>query len=150
MNHTTAEIRAALFNRQLKTFPVVWVIDGLEDFTGELSVIELKATDSRWAEKAAETSDGTTDETLTLAGIVIKGLIHRELKDRILQDNELESVAAWGLSVLRPINDLISTASGVTPDAMANAKKNYQTILAKGSDTSSPQNSVATETSTPS
>ena len=150
MNHTTAEIRAALFNRKLKMLPVDWVIDGLEDFTGELAVIEMKATDSRWAEKAAEGPDGTSDETLTMAGIVIKGLIHRELKERILQDNELQSVSEWGMSVLKPITELISAASGVTPDALINAKKNYQTILAKGSATSSPPNSATTETSTPS
>lgn len=150
MSHSAAEIRAALFNRKLNELPVDWVISGLEDFTGELSVIELPAKEARAAEKAAEDADGVMDQTLMMAGVVVKGLIHKETKEPILDANSLESVAGWGLSVLKLISDRISEASGVGPDALAAAKKNYQTILAKGSDTSSPPSSAPTETLTPS
>lgn len=141
MAHSTAEIRAALFNRKLRELPVDFVIDGLEDYTGELSVIEVKATDSRWAEKAAEESDGTMNETLMMAGIVIKGLYNRETKERIFQDNDLGSVAEMGLSVLKPISDLITEASGLGPNALAAAKKNLPTTQKSDSGTSLPQNS---------
>ena len=145
MAHSTAEIRAALFNRKLRELPVEFVIDGLEDYTGELSVIEVKATDSRWAEKAAEESDGKMNEVLMMAGIVIKGLYNRETKERVFQDNDLGSVAEMGLSVLKPISDLITEASGLGPNALAAAKKNLPIVPVKGSVISSQPSLVAEE-----
>lgn len=150
MSHTTAEIRAALFNRKLNELPVDWVIAGLEDFTGELSVMELPAKQARSAEKAAEDTDGVTDEAMLMAGVVMKGLINRKTKERIFGENELESVSEMGLGILRPISDLITQASGVGKNALDAAKKNYQTILANVSVVSLPPSSETTEISTPS
>ncbi len=150
MSHTTAEIRAALFNRKLNELPVDWVIAGLEDFTRELSVIELGAKSIRAAEKAAEDANGETDGNLLMAGMVAKSLINRETKELIFQENDLESVGQMGLSILKPVSDLILEASGMKEGALDAAKKNYQAILANASATSLPPSSVVTETLTPS
>jgi hypothetical protein len=146
MNHSVAEVRAALFNRKLKELPVEFPIDGLEDYDGELSVLELKAKDARNAEKAAEDSDGVTNEVLMMAGIVVKSLMLRETKERVFQDNDLESVSEMGLSVLKPLNELISKASGVGPDALAAAKKNSPIVPGSASATSSAPSSEAAPT----
>lgn len=131
------EIRAALFKRKLQEYPIDDPIPGLEDFTGQLSVVELTGTQTTKANRLAEGPDGTTDPILAQAAVVCQGLVLRETKERIFEDRDFEGVAGFGLSVLKPIGDLITQISGLDPDGWERTKKNSLMRHAKDSNSTS-------------
>jgi hypothetical protein len=133
------ELRAALFNRKLQEMPYDNPIPGLEEYTGQFSVVELTGTQTSLINKLAVVDDGTKDSILAQAGTVCQGLIYRETKERIFSDTDFEAVAGFGLSVLKPIGDLIGQISGLDPKGLEETKKNYQKNHAKDSNSSSTE-----------
>lgn len=134
-------LRAALFNRKLQEFPIDDPIPGLEEFTGQLSVVELTGTQTSLVNRLAVVEDGTKDPILAQAATVCMGLIERETKERIFSDTDFEGVAGFGLSVLKPIGDLIGQISGLDQKGFEEMKKNYQSRHANASNSSSTANS---------
>jgi len=113
MPHNAAEARALLFNRKLQEKPVEFSIPGLEELDGELSVLELKASELKQCEKLSEGPDGETDNILMMAAVVCKSLVMRATKERLFSDTDMgtinyatgegSGVAAFGLiSLVRP------------------------------------------------
>lgn len=131
------EVRAALFNRKLREFPIDFVIEGLEMYTNELSVLELTGTDTSHANKLAVDSDGKSDPILSQAAVVCKSLIIRETKERVFADLDLDMVAGMGLSVLKPVGDLVTQVSGLDPAAFEVTKKNWKSRQEKNSNSNS-------------
>ena len=122
MPHSAQEARALLFNRKLQEKPVIFSIPGVEELDGELSMLELTGTELKQAEKLADTPDGA-DEIKMMAGVVAKSLIMRETKERLFSDNDIDTVAGFGLVALKPLSDLASETSGIGIDLLADAKK---------------------------
>ncbi len=148
MPHNAAEARALLFNRKLQEKPVEFSLPGLEELDGELSVLELKASELKQCEKLAEGPDEKTDEILMMAAVVCKSLVMRATKERLFSDTDMgtttgegSGVAAFGLVVLKPLSDLASEASGIGVDLLAETKKKLQAAQSKGSQNSSTANS---------
>src|SRR5258707_5078120 len=151
MPHNAAEARALLFNRKLQEKPVEFSIPGVEELDGELSVLELKASELKQCEKLAEGPDGETDEILMMAAVVCKSVVMRATKERLFSDTDMgtinyatgegSAVAAFGLVVLKPLSDLASEASGIGVDLLAETKKKLQAAQSKGSQNSSTANS---------
>jgi hypothetical protein len=135
------ELRAALFNRKLQEMPYDDPIPGLEEYTGQFSVVELTGTQTTKANKLAQDENGKADPIFAQAATVCMGLIERETKERIFSDTDFEMVAGFGLSVLKPIGDLIGQISGLDQKGLEETKKNYQKRHAKGSNSSSIENS---------
>ena|SRR6266699_1420346 len=151
MPHNAAEARALLFNRKLQEKPVEFSLPGLEELDGELSVLELKASELKQCEKLAEGPDGEADEILMMAAVVCKSLVMRATKERLFSDTDMgtinyatgegSGVAAFGLVVLKPLSDLASQASGIGIDLLAETKKKLQAAQSNGSQNSSTGNS---------
>src|SRR5260221_13406873 len=144
MPHNAAEARALLFNRKLQEKPVEFSLPGLEELDGELSVLELKASELKQCEKLAEGPDEKTDEILMMAAVVCKSLVMRATNERLFSDTDMgtttgegSGVAAFGLVVLKPLSDLASEASGIGVDLLAETKKKLQAAPSNGSVSSS-------------
>ncbi len=141
MPHSAQEARALLFNRKLQEKPVIFSIPGVEELDGELSMLELKATELKQAEKLSDTPDGT-DEILMMAAVVAKSLIMADTKERLFSDNDIDTVAGFGLVALKPLSDLASEASGIGIDLLADAKKKLLAAQSSASQNSSTENLV--------
>lgn len=141
MAHSAAEARALLFNRKLKCLPVDFEIPDLPELTGELAVLELKAIDLTNAEKEAQTPDGQ-DDILMMAATTIKSLVMLDTKERVLQDNDLNSVAEWGISVLKPLSDLVLKVSNIGQNTLQNTKEQLAANPTSDLATSSTGNSA--------
>src|SRR5258708_11987136 len=123
MPHNAAEARALLFNRKLQEKPVEFSIPGLEELDGELSVLELKASELKQCEKLAEGPDVETDEILMMAAVVAKSLIMRDTKERLFSVTDMgtihhatlacSGVAHFGLLVLNSFSHLSSLPSAI-------------------------------------
>src|SRR5260221_3729135 len=116
MPHNAAEARALLFNRKLQEKPVEFSIPGVEELDGELSVLELKASELKQCEKLAEGPDGETDGILMMAAVVCKSLVMRATKERLFSDTDMgtldgSGVAGFGLIVLKTLSDLRDATS---------------------------------------
>ena len=129
MAHSSAEARTLLFNRKLRMLPVIFEIPDLPELNGELGMLELKATELKQAEALAQGPDGETDNIVMMAAVVIKSLVILDSKEQVCQDNDLTSVCEWGLTVLKPLSDLASEASGIGIDLLAEAKKSCKSPL---------------------
>lgn len=151
MAHSAAEARALLFNRKLQEKPVIFSIPGVEELDGELSMLELQASELKQAEKLSDTPDGT-DDVLMMAAVVAKSLILRATKERVFSDTDIGSIdyttgvgsgiAAFGLAALKPLSDLASEASNIGVDLLDEAKKKLIAAQSKNSNSSSIGNSA--------
>lgn len=135
------EARALLFQRKLKEVLVEASIPGVPELDGLLSVLELKANDMSHASKLSEVN-GVADEILMTAAMVCKSLVLRETKERLCSDLDLEGVASWGMTVLKPLSELVAQACGLTPEALVAAKDFLPATPVSDSSTSSPVNSA--------
>ncbi len=139
MAHSALEARALLFKRKLQEKPVIFSIPGVEELDGELSMLELKASELKQAEKLADTPNGT-DEILMMAGVIAKSLVMTDTKERVFSDNDIDTVADFGLVVLKGLSDLASEASGIGIDLLADAKKKLAAAQSNASNSSSTVN----------
>jgi len=121
------EARALLFQRKLQELLVDTSLPGLEELDGKLSVLELKGNEISQANKLAEAPDGTTESVLMQAAAIAKGLVMRDTKERVFSDGDVEGIAQFGATILKPLADLVAKASGLSPDALEAAKKNSST-----------------------
>ncbi len=149
MPHSAQEARALLFNRKLQEKPVIFSIPGVEELDGELSMLELKGTELKQAEKLADTPDGA-DEILMMAGIVAKSLIMRETKERLFSDNDIDTIAGFGLVALKPLSDLASETSGIGINLLEDTKKKLLAAQSSASASSSTENLAAAALDSPS
>src|SRR5260221_13800470 len=99
MPHNAAEARALLFNRKLQEKPVEFSLPGLEELDGELSVLELKASELKQCEKLAGGPDEKTDETLMMAAVGCKSLGMRATKERLISDTDRVAPTEGGAGV---------------------------------------------------
>jgi hypothetical protein len=141
-----AEIRAALYKRQLNLVTIDQSIPGVPELDGLLACIELNGQQTSLAEKLADTPQGT-DQVLMMAAMVCQSLVTRDTKERIFSDTDVEGVAKFGLSVLKPLSELVAQASGLDADTLEAAKKNSKTIIVNSSNGSSP--GISADTPTP-
>ena len=118
------QVRAAFLNRPKKRVPFEESIEGLEQLDGQLAIQELSAAATTHVELLAKQRDGEADEALMLAGIVAKALVLRRTHNRIFKDTDIQAVSEFGLSILKPLSEKIAEVSGISPDALTNAKKN--------------------------
>ncbi len=132
------EIRARLFNRTLNILPVddASLPEDLAELRGQLSVVELSGTDTSKAAKLATDASGTVDELQANAAMICKALVLTETKERIFNDNDNETVAAFGLTLIKPLSELVQAVCGMNAKALENAKKNSLTIPASASNSS--------------
>ena len=136
------EARALLFQRQLSSMPVTWSIPGIPQLDGLLSCLELGADQMNNCAKLAEVADGTTDNVLAMAASVCKSLVITETKERVFSDTDVQGVAGFGTSVVKPLSDLVEKVSGLTATAVDDVKKNSSTVPENVSSSSSPENSA--------
>jgi hypothetical protein len=140
-----AEIRALLYKRELNLVNIDQSIPGVPELDGLLACIELNGQQTSLAEKLADTPQGT-DQVLMMAAMVCQSLVTRDTKERIFSDADVEGVAKFGLSVLKPLSELVATASGLDAETLEAAKKNLKPIIVSSSNGSSPGISEATPT----
>ncbi len=149
MPHSAEEARALFFQRKLQVKPVIFSIPGLEELDGELSMLELQASQLKQAEKLSDTPDGT-DEILMMAAVVAKSLIMTDTKKRLFSDTDIgtidyatgegSGVACFGLVALKPLSDLASEASGIGINLLEDAKKKLLAAQSSASKSSSTEN----------
>jgi hypothetical protein len=139
--------RALLFQRKLAEATVDFSIPGVTELDNQLSVLELGGDQLALASDMAEKPDGKTSKTGAMAASICLTLVMREDKERVFTDTDVDTVEAFGLSVLMPLNSLIEQVSGLSNDALAIAKKSSQTTPDAASSTSLPVNSATPETS---
>ena len=92
----------------------------------------------------AGTADDTpngTDEILMMAAVVGKALVMADTKERVFSDNDIDTVASFGMIALKPLADLASEASGLGIDLLAEAKKKLHEAQSNASSSSSTANS---------
>jgi hypothetical protein len=133
------EARALLFQRKITLLNVDFTIPEIPELDDQLAVLELTAADVSQCQKLSKTADGS-DQTLAMAASIVKSLVMRENRERVCGDNDVEAVAGWGLSVIKPLSDLVDKVSGLTPTAVVDAKKNSKTTQKNDSDSSSAKN----------
>lgn len=119
-----AEARALLFQNKLGYIDYEDSIPGIPQLDGLLGIIELPANEGLQISKQSTDANGDADQSLILAGQVVKSLVMRDTKDRVFTDTDVQGVAGFGLSVLLPINKKIEALSGLNTDAVDAAKKN--------------------------
>lgn len=119
-----AEARALLFQRKLSYEDYAGSLPGVPELDGLLGLIELPANESLQAEKLATDANGEQDQSIILAGQVVKALVMRDTKERVFPDTDIQGVAGFGLSVLIPLNNRIKALSGLDDSALETAKKN--------------------------
>lgn len=136
--------RALMFQRKLSIKDVDWSIPGLPELDNQLSCIELGEDALEECRNLSKLPDGTISSRLAGAASVCKSLVMRDSKERLYSDTDIEGVSSFGHSVLAPLEDLVALISGISTDALANAKKNYPLIPASALSTSSPTESVVT------
>ena len=151
MAHSAAEARALLFQRKLQEKPVIFSIPGVPYLDGELSMLELTASELKQAEKLADTPDGT-DDVLMMAATVAKSLVMADTKERVFSDGDIGSIdyasgvgsgiAGFGLAALIPLSKLASEASNLGVDLLEDAKKKLAAAQSQGSSSSSTANSA--------
>jgi hypothetical protein len=132
--------RTLLFQRQLTIKNVDFSLPGVEGLDNQLAVIELGEAQLMQCNALAEKPDGKVDSTLLGAAAICKSLVLRETKERILTDNDAESVSMWGHTILGLLGDLVTEVSALSPSAKEAAKKNFPKTLENVSVTSSPEN----------
>jgi hypothetical protein len=142
MNMTAAQARVLLFQRKLALLPVDFSIPGVPKLDNQLSVIELGEDALRDCNKLAEQKDGSTDPALAQCAAICRSLVLTDTKERLCSDNDVESVLAWGHSVLGPLSELVTQVSALTADSLAYAKKNSPIIPVNVSATLSPESLV--------
>lgn len=140
MDRLTA--RQLMMNRKNRKVAVPFSLPDLAELDGLLSVMELPTDQIEEMAKMAETPVGVSN-TLAAAASIVKSLVLTETSERIFDDKDLGTVAQFGSTVNKPLSDLVADVCGLSPEAMTNAKKNYVTIPASDSSTSSPENSAA-------
>lgn len=131
------EARKLLFQRKLKSKVISdamidsWEsIPGASELTalkGQLSLLELRGTDTSKANKLATGSDGVIDPLLNTAALICQTLVLTDSKERFLTDDDSEGVATWGLSVLKPLEDMLTALSENTQKVVEESKKNSST-----------------------
>jgi len=155
MTMTAQEVRVLLFNRTLAIKPVEdATIDAWEStpakelaaLKGQLSLLELKGSDTSEARKLALGSDGTIDEILAGAAMLTRSLVLTESKERVLQDSDAQGVSEWGGTVLTPLIGLVSEVSGFAQANVVSAKAFLPTTPANASNASSAANSEVAPT----
>jgi hypothetical protein len=114
------QARALLFQRKVAYKDFEGTIPGIPELTGHLGILEIPARQL----VAATKGENESDEALQLATIVAQALVMRGSKERVFSDTDIESVADFGLSILRPIAEEVNRVSGVTPEMVEQAKKN--------------------------
>jgi hypothetical protein len=114
------QARALLFQRKVAYKNFDGEIPGIPELKGELGILELPARELVKATKG----ENESDEALQLATIVAQALVMRGSKERVFSDTDIEAVAGFGLSILRPIAEEVNAVSGVTPEMVEHAKKN--------------------------
>jgi hypothetical protein len=132
--------RTLLFQRQLTIKNVEFTLPGIPELDNQLAIIELGEDVLQECNKLAEKSDGKVDSNLLGAVAICKSLVLRETKERILPDNDAESVSMWGHTILGLLGDLVTEVSALSPAAKEAAKKNFPKTPVTVSDTSSPEN----------
>lgn len=137
------EARALLFQRKLACKDVDWSIPGLPELDNQLAILELGADQTGISAKFAEKPDGTTDNILAMAATVCLALVMRDTKERVFTDNDIEMVATFGASVLKPLSDLVVQVSGLAHGALEEMKKNLKPIHANVSSISSQESLAA-------
>lgn len=115
------QARALIFQRKVAYQDFAGELPGIPELNEQLGILELPAAE---LVKATRDQGDETDQALQLATIVAKSLVMRTSKERIFSDTDIESVAGFGLSILRPIAEEVNKISGVTPEMVEAAKKN--------------------------
>lgn len=114
------QARALLFQRKVAYQDFNGEIPGVPELAGHLGILELPARDLVRATKG----ENENDEALQLATIVAQALVMRGSKERVFSDTDIEAVAGFGLSILKPIAEEVTRVSGVTQEQVEAAKKN--------------------------
>lgn len=150
MAMTALEARTLLFNRTLRIQSVddatidAWESTPTKELAalkGQLSLLELKGSDTSEARKLALGSDGSVDEILAGAAMLTRSLVLTESKERVLQDSDAQGVSEWGGTVLTPLITAVSEVSGFAQAQVVAAKAFLPTTPANASSSSSVANS---------
>lgn len=141
-----AEARALLFQRKLAEVPVNVSLPDLSALDGLLSVLELSGADMTEAKKLASNAAGEIDDVLAGAAMICASLVMRDTKERVLNITDMNAVAAWGGTIITPLVQLVSKASGFNPEDAAKAKANFLPMDANGSSTSSAESLAVSAT----
>lgn len=130
------EVRAKIAAYGKRLQKIEHSFPGLEDLDGELGVVELSAKDIEEVQTLSVGPDGTPQDTLMAAGMVARGLVLYDTKERIFTDNDLSIIAALGLSVFSVFSDQVAKASGLDVNALEAARKNLPTTRVSDSPSS--------------
>lgn len=138
---TALQARVLLFQRKLKELPVEISLPDLEALDHQLSVLEIPGDSIQEGTELAKGPDGNVNAQIVQAFAICRSLVLRETKERIFSDTDVEAVAKFGISITKPLSDLVSEVSGMADGAVSTAKKNSLAIAALASSTSSTANS---------
>lgn len=131
---TAQEIREKLFNRKRRMQKIEISLPDLQELDGQLAIQELTAKDVEFAQNASKGPDGEVQTMLMTATLLARSLVTYETKERIFTDDDRGFIADnFGLLILQPIGLEMQKISGLTADAIEDAKKNLQKTQEKGS-----------------
>jgi len=152
MSLSALEVRKLLFERKLKSEPVSdATIDSWEStdakelavLKGQVSLVEMRGSDTTQANAHATGSDGKIDGMTVSAFLIGRALVLEASRERVFTDADTDAIAAFGLTVLTPLSTAIVALSGLDTEAAAAARANFLPTPANGSNTSSVAPSVA-------
>jgi hypothetical protein len=137
---TKEQIREKLLNRKRRMKKLETSLPDLEELDGHLAVMELTAKDVEDAQNLSKGPDGEAQDSLMGAIMITKSLVTYDTKERIFSEQDAGFIVDnFGLLVLQPLGVKVQEISGLSGDALEEAKKNLKKIKGSGQATSSDE-----------
>jgi|SRR5262245_13939255 len=122
---TAQEAREKFMNRKKRMIALDVSLPDLEELDGQLGVLELTAKDIESAQKLSKGADGEQDSMAMTAGMIARALVMLDTRERIFNDNDIGyMVENFGLAILEPLGTKVALGSGISENALEEAKKN--------------------------
>jgi hypothetical protein len=119
------EAREMFMNRKKRMTMLDISLPDLEDLDEQLGILELTAKDIEEAQKLSKGDDGETDSLKMTTAMIVRALVLLETREQIFSRDDIGyMIENFGLSVIEPLGTKVALGSGVSVNAIEEAKKN--------------------------
>jgi len=134
---TAQQAREKFMNRKKRMIELDISLPDLEELDGQLGVLELTAKDIEKAQKLSKGANGEDDAMAMTAGMIARALVMLDSRERVFTDDDIGyMVENFGLAILEPLGTKVALGSGISENALEEAKKNLMTTTVSASATS--------------
>ena len=132
------EAREKFMNRKKRMVELDVSLPDLEELDDQLGVLELTPKDIETAQNLSKGRDGDTDSLKMTVAMIVRSLVILDTRERVFTDNDIDyMVENFGLAIIEPLGTKVAMGSGISVDAIEEAKKNLMNPGGSGSATSS-------------